>query len=78
MKAHEGSSEPLVLLNVHFSSLDVLTPIPTFCSNCGQTPDSRNKTPTGKLVGVGYLRLILYLFKSCNVLSNSDTSSRPL
>src|SRR5437879_2265417 len=26
MKAHEGSSEPLVLLNVHFSSLDVLTP----------------------------------------------------
>jgi len=27
MKAHEGSSEPLVLLNVHFSSLDVLTPM---------------------------------------------------
>ena len=33
MKAHKGSSEPLVLLNVHFSSLDVLTPtIVTFFS----------------------------------------------
>lgn len=41
-------------------------------------PDSRNKTPTSFPVGVGYLRLILYLFKSCNVLSNSDTFSRPL
>ncbi len=29
------------LLSVHFSGFDVLTPIPTFCSNCGQTPNSK-------------------------------------